>query len=221
MQPSDRLTRNQRLIRLLMGIAAVVGGFVLFSVSKSIDPLNRAAILTIVLLIVGTGWIGQALRGYREATGVRELSGLPGPRVSPDKALLGLAAAWLVPGGGHWMLGQRAKAILYFATITITFVIGIALAQGRNFNYDRDGVYFLAYVFNGLETLIAWLVVGKLERTEPIAYLQLGFLYSAVACLLNIVAMMDYIATVGRMGQVSGGGQVGSTTVESNVETGA
>jgi len=201
MQPPDRLTRNQRLIRLAMGVACVVGGFVVFSVSKSIDPMNRAALVTIVMLIVGTGWLGQALRGTREATGVRELAPLPGERVSPDKALLGLAASWLVPGGGHWLVGQRPKAVLYFATVTITFVVGIALANGRNFNYDRDSVYFLAYAFNGIETGIAWLTLGHLERTEPIRYLQLGFLYSAVASLLNVVAMMDYIATVGRIGQ--------------------
>jgi hypothetical protein len=163
--------------------------------------MNRAALVTIVMLIVGTGWIGQALRGTREATGVRELSPIPGERVSPEKSLLGLAASWLVPGGGHWLVGQRQKATLYFLTISITFVVGIALAQGRNFNYDRDSVYFLAYVFNGLESGIAWLSLGNLERTEPVRYLQLGFLYSAVASLLNVVAMMDYIATVGRIGQ--------------------
>ena len=201
MQPSDRLTRNQRLIRLGMGVGCVIGAFVVFSISKKIDPMNRAALVTIVMLVVGTGWIGQAIRGTREATGVRELAPIPGERVSADKSLLGLAAAWLVPGGGHWIIGQRSKAMIYFVTITATFVLGIALARGRNFDYDRDAVYFLAYVFNGLETGLAWLLFGGLERTEPVRYLQLGFLYSAVASLLNVVAMMDYIATVGRIGQ--------------------
>jgi hypothetical protein len=196
-----------------MGIACVVGGCVLFSVSKSVDPLNRAALATIVMLIVGTGWIGQALRGSREATGVRELAPLEGPPVSPDKMLLGLAAAWFVPGGGHWLLGQRSKAILYFVTITFTFVVGIALAQGRNFNYERDAVYYLAYAFNGFESLLAWLTLGTLELSRPVRYLQLGFLYSAVACLLNVVAMMDYIATVGRIGHPSGvASEAGSTS---------
>jgi len=220
MQSTDRLTRNQRLIRLAMGIACVVGAFVVFSISKSMDPLNRGAIVTIVMLIVGTGWIGQALRGSREATGVRELTPLPGPRVSPDKALLGLGAAWLVPGGGHWIVGQRGKAILYFLTITITFVIGITLAEGRNFNYDRDAVYYLAYTFNGLETLLAWLTLGQLERTEPVRYLQLGFLYSAVACLLNVVAMMDYVATVSRIGAPGAATTTGGagSHAQSNVE---
>jgi len=188
-----------------MGIACVIGAFAVFSISKKLDPMNRAALVTIVMLVVGTGWIGQAIRGTKEATGVRELSPIPGERVSPDKALLGLGAAWLIPGGGHWLIGQRSKAMIYFVTITITFVLGIALAQGRNFNYDRDSVYFLAYVFNGLETGLAWLSLGSLERTEPVRYLQLGFLYSAVASLLNVVAMMDYIATAGRIGTAAGG----------------
>ncbi|MHC4954007.1 MAG: DUF6677 family protein [Planctomycetota bacterium] len=201
MSSHDRLSRTQRLTRLGMGVACVIGAFVVFSVSKDMDPDNRGALITIVMLIVGTGWIGQAARGQREGGTLRELSPLPGPAMSPERTLIGFVAAWLLPGAGHWILGQRQKAILYFATITVTFVIGIVLADGRNFNYQRDGVYFLAYMFNGIETLLAWVSTKHLERTAPIPRLQLGFLYSAVACLLNVVAMMDYIATCARIGR--------------------
>ena len=204
MNSPDRLSRPQRLARLAFGVVIVVGGLVVFSVSKKIDPDNRGALITIVMLIVGTGWIGQAIRGRRESAGVRELKPLPGPRVSADKTIVGLFAAWLIPGAGHWMLGQRQKAILYFTTITITLLIGIALARGRNFNYERDAVYFLAYAFNGAETWLAWISTRSLTRTEMIPHYQLGFLYSAVASLLNIVAMMDFLATAMRFGQAGG-----------------
>ena len=40
---------------------------------------------------------------------------LPGPAISAERSLIGFLAAWLLPGAGHWMLGQRKKAVLYFA----------------------------------------------------------------------------------------------------------
>ena len=217
MDSTNRLSQSQRLARLAFGVLLVVGGIVVFSISKKVDPDNRGALITIVMLIVGTGWIGQAIRGQRESAAVRELKPLPGPRVSIDKTMVGLVAAWLVPGAGHWMLGQKQKAILYFTTITITFLIGVALARGRNFNYERDAVYFLAYSFNGLETWLAWIGTRNLARTELIPYYQLGFLYSAVACLLNVVAMMDFLATAMRFGQsgdISAGGDGAAISID-------
>ena len=203
------LTPRQRLLRLAGGMACIVGGIVLFQISARVDPQNRAALVSIVLIIVGTSWIGQAARGQVESSGAKagvapaQTRRLAGPSVSVDRIAVGFVAAWLVPGAGHWIIGRRSKAVLYFVTVTATFVTGALLAQGRNFNYERDGVYFLAYMFNGLETLLAWATTQGLERTSTIRYYQLGFLYSAVGSLLNVVAMMDFLSLCGRTREAS------------------
>jgi len=197
------LTPRQRLLRLAGGIAMIVGSIVVFQVSARLDPANRAAVVSIVMLVVGTGWLGQAARGHAESSTLRETRGDTPPLahvtpVPPDRAAIGFVAAWLLPGAGHWLIGRRKKAVLYFATITATFLVGIALAQGRNFNYEQDSVYFLAYMFSGIESGLAWLLTSGLERNDPIRFYQLGFLYSAVACLLNVVAMMDFVSSCTR-----------------------
>jgi len=194
------LTPRQRLLRLAGGLALIVGGIVAFQVSARVDPANRAAIVTIVMIVVGTGWVGQAARGQVESGTVRKVTPASGPPISIERTAIGFVAAWLVPGAGHWLIGRRKKALLYFVTITATFVTGIVLAHGRNFSYERDAVYFLAYMFNGVETLLAWALTSGLERTYEIRFYHLGFLYSAVASLLNLVAMMDFLATCGRAG---------------------
>ena len=51
MSSHDPLTRNQRLIRLAMGILLVVAGLIVFQVSKKMDPDNRGALVTIVMFI--------------------------------------------------------------------------------------------------------------------------------------------------------------------------
>jgi hypothetical protein len=203
MQDSTPLTPRQRVLRLAGGLGLILGGVVVFQVSARLDPANRAAIVSIVMIVIGTGWLGQAVRGHVEGSVVREFQGIPGPRISAERTAIGFVAAWALPGAGHWLIGRRRKAILYFLAITLTFVTGLLLAKGRNFNYERDGVYFLAYMFNGIETLIAWAATSGLERTEPIRFYHLGFLYSAVASLLNVVAMMDFLSTCSRAGHAA------------------
>jgi len=191
-------------MRLVSGVGLLIGGVVVFQISASMDPANRAALIAVVMIVIGAGWIGQGIRGRTEAA-ARVVRGLPGPAVPANRMVLGGIAAWLIPGAGHWVLGHRAKAVLYFTTITTIFFGGMMLAHRQNFNYERDGVYFLAYSFNGLETLIAWATTQGLERTYEIPHYQLGFLYSAVASLLNLVAMTDYLSLCSRIGRVSAG----------------
>ena len=45
------------------------------------------------------------------------------------------AAAWAVPGAGHYWLGQRSRGAAFFITLTLMFLIGL-LAQGRLFPFD-------------------------------------------------------------------------------------
>jgi hypothetical protein len=198
MTPLNRLTPRERLLRIAGGAVLVAAGCALFAYSKAHDPENRAAVLCILAILYGGSLIGHGIRGSREALVHREEEAPPGPPISPEKTFLGIVGAWLVPGLGHLLIGRRAKALLYFATITTTFLVGMLLAQGRNLSFDRDPIYFAAYVFNGLETGLGWLLTRHLELDHEPPFLQLGFTYTAVACLMNVVAMMDFVATCGR-----------------------
>ena len=191
---------RERLLRLVGGIATIVLGCVVYASSQALDPDNRAALLGIIAILVGITWLGQGLRGHAEGP-VRPTERLPGSLPIPaERTAVGVLLAWLVPGLGHWIIGRRAKAILFFATITVTFTVGILLAEGRNIDYDRNAVYYLAYVFNLGEIGLAWLLARGLEYDHSIRFLQVGYLYTAVACLLNLVVMMDLIATCVRSG---------------------
>jgi len=193
-----RLTPRERLLRLGGGVALATAGCALFAYSKSHDPENRAAILSVIAIIVGVSWVGHGLRGRRDSIVHHEEAPPAGPPISPERTLAGILGAWLIPGLGHWIIGRRAKAALYFVAITGTFLAGTALAEGRNLSFERDWVYFLAYMFNGAETGVGWLLTRHVELDHRIPFLQLGLTYTAVACLLNVVAMMDFVTTCGR-----------------------
>lgn len=195
---SHRLTPRERLLRIGGGVLVIVAGVIAFQVSKAHDPENKAAVLAILAVIFGATWVGQGIRGIREGLTHHEDEAAPPPVISAEKSVAGILLAWIVPGLGHVLVGKRAKGVLFFVTITATFVAGVLLAEGRNLDYDRDRVYFLAYMFNAGETALGWLATHGLERTHEIRFLQLGFLYSAVACLLNVVVMMDFISLCAR-----------------------
>jgi hypothetical protein len=40
-------------------------------------------------------------------------------------------AGWLVPGGGYWLLGQRARAVTVGLTVTAIFVLGLLIGGVR------------------------------------------------------------------------------------------
>lgn len=206
MDTSHLMTRRERLLRIAAGLGMLVAGFVIFSLSKAYDPSNRAAILAIIAIFFGLTWIGQAIRGHRDLVPHHEVKPLPGVEATPSQVTAGIALAWLVPGLGHWIVGRRRKALLFFGVISATFLAGVLLAQGRNLSYERDSVYFLAYMFNAGETAIGWLLARGLEFDHDIPHIQVGFLYTAVACLLNIVVVIDFFNTCMR-GRAAGGAE--------------
>jgi len=199
MDPRHRLSPRARLLRIAAGLGLIGAGCVIYYLSEAHDPGNRWAILAILAVLIGSSWLVQGIRGRRDgAVHEEEIAPSP-PRATPlpiplEKSVFGLVLAWIVPGAGHWLVGRRAKGVLYFATITATFVVGALLAEGRCFPYEPNKVYYLAYVFNAGETGLAWLMANHLQVDKPIRFLQLGFLYTAVASLLNVVAMMDFVA---------------------------
>ena len=194
----QRMSTRARLIRIGGGLGLIALGCATFILFKKRDPANRPAVLAIAMLFVGASLLGQGIRGRSDGPLYHDPPPYRGPPVSAERAVGGIVLAWIVPGLGHWIIDRKKKAVLFFVTITTCFVLGVALAQGRNLNYDRDWVYFLAYMFNGGETAIGWLLTRNLERTHVIPFLQVGFLYTAVACLLNVVVMMDFVSTCGR-----------------------
>jgi hypothetical protein len=202
------MSRRERLVKLAGGGGLVALGCIIYAVSQAVDPANRAAILGIIAIVIGLSWLGQSLRGHKEGPSHRDtaVETPPGPPISPERTAAGVLLAWAVPGLGHWIIGRRSKALLYFVVITATFLLGVLLAEGRNLDYERDKIYFLAYIFNLGETFLAWFLAQGLVRDHAIPFLQAGFLYTAVAGLLNLVAMMDFISTCIRSAEAPAAG---------------
>ena len=111
------------------------------------------------------------------------------------------AVAWLLPGGGHFMLGQNRKAAIFFAVLTFMYVLGLA-AGGRLFPVQlTDPLVFLA-------ALAEWTVVlprvvaaiGRFGQGDVVAAsYEYGNSFVIVAGLLNALVILDaYDVAIGR-----------------------
>ncbi len=112
--------------------------------------------------------------------------------------------AWLVPGLGHFVIGQRRRGIIFFVTITATFWTGVAVGGAGSTVYPEvRKLWFAAQIFAGTETLAAYGLHTQVVKNAPIykgkpflghwASSEVGVHYTGVAGLLNLLIILDAI----------------------------
>lgn len=69
--------------------------------------------------------------GSRDVVGSMESAEGRGMRLA-----LACTLAWVIPGAGHWYLGRRARAAVFFSLVMLSFVLG-AVLNGRFSVRDR------------------------------------------------------------------------------------
>jgi hypothetical protein len=100
--------------------------------------------------------------------------------------------AWLVPGAGHLKIGRLWPGVFTFAAILPLYVGGMALTGFENVSWERHPVYFWAvHVFGGVLTAAAAFLTRTVQVREFMPDRSVGELFTAVACLLNVIALSD------------------------------
>jgi hypothetical protein len=109
---------------------------------------------------------------------------------SPVKSLptpvIGIIA-WLVPGSGHWLRGEKNRAIAIFCGIMFLFIVGICAGGTALINYKEARLWYLAQIFAGLPSLI---MTSKAEMGFGRG-IDMGQLYTSCAGLLNLLCVID------------------------------
>jgi hypothetical protein len=109
-----------------------------------------------------------------------------------------LAAAWALPGLGHWLQGRRLRAGIVFALLTGLFVLGTVLAAGTNLSRERHFYYWSGQFLLGLPAMLAELLGGEARVTRELPRLDVGLLYASMAGLLNVLAWLDVFGVAER-----------------------
>ncbi len=130
---------------------------------------------------------------------------------SPLPPPLVALAGWIFPGAGYWLIGQRTRALTVGITILILFFLGILIGGVGSVDAPSLGgpdslfakvlqkPWFIGQVLAGPISLIAAWIAAVIEA--PLSHarvMEIGTLYSAVAGMLNLMAIIDSASRASR-----------------------
>jgi hypothetical protein len=109
-------------------------------------------------------------------------------------------AAWLVPGLGYVLIGQRARGITTGATIILLFVLGLFIGGMKVVepctSYTIQGILqrpaYVGQILTGPMAIIsARIAADPSFATSHSRVNEIGTLYTAVAGMLNLLVIID------------------------------
>jgi len=127
---------------------------------------------------------------------------------SPRWHFASAVAAWLVPGLGHWLIGQKRRALILCLSIGLLWVGGGFIGGIGVFDRKAHPIWFAGQVLIAPSILVEkWHVSLQGVDVSPpmpdaatIAYQpsyanihEQGVLYTALAGMLNLLAIMDVL----------------------------
>jgi hypothetical protein len=121
------------------------------------------------------------------------------PRHSKENKVLLLLIvgllAWLVPGGGHFVLGEKKRAIIMFAAIILTFCTGLYIGSiGVIDLSDTSAIYVKATQVMNPPVAV---VLGHYTRGRNYSVYgwpnEIGQVYTMTSGLLNLLCVVNAV----------------------------
>ena len=133
------------------------------------------------------------------------VAGPPRKILMPPPPLVALAG-WIIPGGGYFLIGQRTRGTVIGVTVVALFLLGVLnagvrvveapnlLAGGGWVARILQKPWFIGQALMGPIGLVAaWIAhaLGPEHRAASARLGEIGTLYTAVAGMLNLLAIID------------------------------
>ncbi|MBC8216985.1 MAG: hypothetical protein H8E73_00825 [Planctomycetes bacterium] len=123
------------------------------------------------------------------------------PRAKDNHLVLLLTVGllgWLIPGAGHFVIKEKARAIIIFAAIVLTFSLGLYVGSIAVVNPVTGKLAYAAQIMNS--PMVA--VIGRLSVKGHYSVFgkpnEIGQIYTSIAGLLNLLCIVNavYLAHV-------------------------
>ena len=114
--------------------------------------------------------------------------------------------AWLVPGAGHFVLKEKKRAIIIFATIVLTFCVGIYAGSIGVIDPVGAWWWYVAQIMNSpMVAVLGHLTAGGAYPVYGRPN-EIGQIYTSITGLLNLLCIVNavYLAHL-RSTQTTGG----------------
>lgn len=110
-------------------------------------------------------------------------------------ALVGLLG-WFIPGAGHWLLGERKRALIIFVTIAALFTLGIYVGSIGVIDPINENLWYIAQMLSS--PLVA--AFGHLTTTRGYQSFgkpnEIGQIYTSIAGMLNLLCIVNALYLV-------------------------
>ena len=127
------------------------------------------------------------------------------PAASVGKWAPAVLLAWLVPGGGHFLLKRPARGAILAASVVIVFLLGLmmrgTLFQPESGDLLTTVIYYGGFIGDLLAGILYFLTVwlGYSQPDMPGHVHDYGTKFLVAAGLLNLLAIVDaYEIATGR-----------------------
>lgn len=109
---------------------------------------------------------------------------------------------WVVPGGGHAMIGEKKHAMVIFLTITALFVVGLYLGSIGVINPVTAKPWYLAQILNSPVVAAIGHLTAKGNYDVYGKPAEIGQIYTSIGGLLNLLCIVNavYLAHIRRLG---------------------
>ena len=123
-------------------------------------------------------------------------------RERPPSTAFAAILAWVLPGLGHFWIGERVRGVVLFIVVTVTFWAGVAVAGIRSTVTPKEnGAWIAAQLCAGPQSFLALYLSDRIKmKSDEETYKAswpastIGVVYAGVAGLLNLLISIDVLA---------------------------
>ena len=148
------------------------------------DTLHLGVMLTASAGIANLVLCSRAHYDARVSSTQEDASAAPHPGLA---TLVG----WIIPGGGHFLQGRKARGAVAFGLVVTLFAVGCYLAGGTNLDRARHFYYWAGQALLGPIAFVTETLSGHPMMTERPRYEDAGIVLSSVAGILNVLLLLD------------------------------
>ena len=102
-------------------------------------------------------------------------------------------AGWLIPGAGHFIIKERARAIIIFTAIVLTFALGLYVGSIAVVNPVTGKLAYVAQIMNSP----AVAAIGRITKEGQYTVFgkpnEIGQIYTSIAGLLNLLCIVNAV----------------------------
>lgn len=125
-----------------------------------------------------------------------QVTGKTGAQSSARSSTIAYAAlilGWLIPGAGHVLVKRPVRGLLLFLSITLMFILGVAM-QGKLYAPNTGEILNILGFVGDLGSGLLYIVAKSLDyghAAVQVATADYGTKFAVVAGLLNFIAAID------------------------------